>query len=348
MQQKSFKLILEQYYNMNQRTKDELLKYKIEAERNSQLFINNLLAIEKKLGMHFPDKYIELISNNGLSGFENTHFQIYLYDEKDIYEFNLGESSIDEMRDYLCFGQDGGSYTYFFDPNNILQNGKDAVYRIDRGVLRKEYFNLIADDIFDLFDLLVSDKEVNDQYLSKKKDNLNHIHNKDRENANIILERLSKSRNEKIEEMIKNIYSTLPLLSGYDLGHNFDNEEFYILKDIETHNNYKIPIEYQHFLFEFRGGGYWTDNRILEFYVIDALKEFNLENACKIKEFSKNFLIIGSTDDHRLLFIDPTNTLGNGTDIIYSIHRKAKNSSEAILLASNIIELFRNLADNKI
>jgi hypothetical protein len=149
---------------MNERTQDEQKQYYTNVIRNSASFLNNLSDIERKLGLKFPSQYAEFIKADGLSGYTNDKFELYLYDEQDIDEFNIGDSRFEEMKEYLLFGQDGGSNTYFFDPDNILNMGNEAVYRVARSAVDKSAFTLLANDFKEFFNLMIANKELNEEY----------------------------------------------------------------------------------------------------------------------------------------------------------------------------------------
>ncbi|MDE6719542.1 MAG: SMI1/KNR4 family protein, partial [Treponemataceae bacterium] len=108
-----FKEILARYYQRDEETK----KLYEEFTAYSYAPLNDLLdampRIEEKFNLKLPDEYKTFIEADSAWGMYGAAEDFRIYDEDEIYEFNNignheGDSSIEEMKDYFMFGQDGG------------------------------------------------------------------------------------------------------------------------------------------------------------------------------------------------------------------------------------------------
>ena len=341
-----YKSLIDQYYNLNEKTKEEKSHYEKAALLESQAFISNIIEIQNKLGKKFPHEYVDFISSGGLTGFENDYFQIYLYNEKDLYEFNIGESSYEEMKDFICFGQDGGSYTYFFDPTNKLDNGTEAVYRVSRSTLGKEYFIFLSKDFKSLFSSLLKNQQLNSDYLKKKiqsseNDKLSE-QNKGLEILNTI--RQSSSQNQKIQIELDKVISIISNLPDYEYGYNMTDEDFYIIEKIQNEYSTQLPNFYLCLLDKLRGGSYSSVFFWFQLYDRGGLEAYNFDEK---KEIFKDFIIIGTDIKMNPLFIDPKKLLSINNEAIYYIEKKARKITDATKIANNFLELFNLLLSDQ-
>ena len=159
-----FKELLAHYYQRDEETK----KLYEEFTAYSYAPLNDLLdampRIEEKFNLKLPDEYKTFIEADNAWYMNGETEQFGIYDEKEIYEFNCigkhtGNSSIEEMKDYFMFGQDGGECSYFFDPFDRLGYGIEAVWRVNRCSCEKQDFELVAKDFYELVEKFCDKKD---------------------------------------------------------------------------------------------------------------------------------------------------------------------------------------------
>ena len=333
-----YKSLITQYQIKKFNSSENIMNDK-EALLASKKLINSARAIEENIVLKFPEEYLIFIEAGGLRHFESKFFQIFLYDERDIVEFNRGDSSYPELQNYLLFGQDDGSYSYFFDVHNNLEKGVNAIYRIDRGLLSKEYFLFVAQDFLDFFQKLLNNETLSTEYCFKQIDSFI----KSPSAYNRIKSTISE---ETIQEL--NYYrSIFKKLDGHDLGYNMNDEDFTILDEIEKSNSYSISLDYKVFLSEFRGGTYWSKSLFIDFYADDGLFDKNLNESNKTDIKHKDFFIFATTDSHQEIYFDPNNKIGHGRNAVYITSLTSQDLSKGVLLAESLRALFEKLANDK-
>jgi ankyrin repeat protein len=117
----------------------------------------------------FPESYISFIETIGLGYFRNDHFDIFMFDQKMFLWFNSGEDSHPELDDYIVFGYDDRNCYYFFDKDNKLKKGRNAIFRIRMDLLEDDCAMFIAHDFAELFTLLADNQELNNTWLKNEK-----------------------------------------------------------------------------------------------------------------------------------------------------------------------------------
>ncbi len=332
------KLLITNYYQSTKANISDNARDDTQALTRSTNFINSIKKIEQSVGLKFPKDYLSFIEAGGLRHFENEGFQIYLYDDKDIIEFNRGDSSYPNLQSYLLFGQDEGSYSYFFDTNNLLGKGKDAVYRIDRGLLSKEYFIFLSKDFISFFHKMIDNEDLSSEYIFK----LIHTFTKNQSTYKQIKDKFNMDTIQEID----NFKSLFTKLDGYDLGYNMNDEDFTILDEIETRNRYSITFDYKVFLSEFRGGTYWSKKLLIDFYADDGLSDKNITDNEKNEDKHADFFIFASTDKQQELYFDPKNELGHGPNAVYITSLTSQDLSKGIFFADNLHILFQKLVND--
>jgi hypothetical protein len=370
-QTEMFKQMIAKYFEQDERTLEEKKEYDKFNPESSVELVRKLPAIQKKLGCTFPDLYVNFLQAGGLSSYLNDRgYDLFIYNEQDLYEFNYtthhhGESAFEEMEGYLLFGQDGGECSYFFDPTNILGYGADAVYRIDRAVLERKAFELLAKDFKEFFSIFVENKELPHTrpfYVKPEEP--------PKGEGEAVVQRIQQDaqRNpagyKKLQADMKQIKSYLAFIDSkctdidsdysYECGYNMSDKDFYIVNKLEAHFNRVLPIEYLYLLNTLRGGFYQSPNIFFHFNNDLELTIYNLDP--KANKQIKDMLVFGYVPSHLRLssdnvfdfvFLDMNNRLGNGPSAIYMLPDKAKKLSEASYIAKDFVDLFRLIAENE-
>jgi hypothetical protein len=361
-----FKQMITKYFNQNERTGKEKKEYEKFNPESSIKLVESIPAIQKKLGYTFPDQYVNFLKAEGLGSYLNDCGEdLFIYNENDLYEFNYtphnhGESAFEELQGYLLFGQDGGECSYFFDPSNLLGFGTDAVYRIDRDVLEKEYFELLAKDFKEFFSFFIENKELpttrpfytepEEPPKGKGEAIVQRIQQEAQKEPDVY-KKLQSDMNQikSYLEFIDSKYTNMDSDYGYEYGYNMNDKDFYIINELEVHFDRKLPIEYLYLLNMLRGGYYRSPNLFLEFSAYDGLEFYNLSKKAN-KKLSKQLVFANIpllNGISYLVFLDMNNILGNGSSAIYMLPDEAKKLTEASFIAKDFVDLFRLIAENQ-
>ena len=110
-----FKEILVRYYQRDEETKTQYVNF-LESDIAINLLkdlYNSIPKIEHDFNLKLSEGYKTFIETAVAWGMYGGEEDFRIYDENEIYEFNCigkhtGNSSIEEMKDYFMFGQDGG------------------------------------------------------------------------------------------------------------------------------------------------------------------------------------------------------------------------------------------------
>lgn len=350
-----FKELINRYYQRDNETKKQYdeLAY-------SHVSLNDLLAamprIEERFKIKLPQEYKNFIAADSAWGMYGSAEDFRIYDEREIYEFNyigthVGNSSIEELKDYFLFGQDEGESSYFFDPFNRLGYGIDAVWRVNRCSCDKQDFELVAKDFYELVEKFCDKK---DEDFERPFENerpvyegtpIKDILEKQVENNSDLMKKISD-----MQEKIKDYYDIMivngvrrAIITEYD----YDEEGNYKLQ--ETTN---IPLDVLYLIqkniytlsyFDKHFFGTVCDEPLLSVnygkYSMEILKDmFVFAEMESIVNKESKFV----TD---FFFVDTTNILGNGSEAIYIICEKSKKLEEACHVAKDFVDLFRIFAE---
>lgn len=115
---------------------------------NKDKVLDELKIIEKAIGVNFPNKYKQFLSEEvkDTDAYEIQTSQgdtVYLYNYKDLVERNETYAIRDAEPDYLLIGQDG-------DLGYFIKNGSDQIYSLDLGALGSLDMDEEAMDIYKL------------------------------------------------------------------------------------------------------------------------------------------------------------------------------------------------------
>ena len=126
--------------------------------------INYFEEIEKKLNLQFPEIYKRFIGDIKGGFFPNDFFDIHIYGKEALWDHNIinGEP---HLRGYLIFALTTDSEYVFFDVNNTLDHGKDALFRIASEAKKIHEAKFLARNFTALFQLLANNQEPNDLQL---------------------------------------------------------------------------------------------------------------------------------------------------------------------------------------
>ena len=354
-----FKQILARYYRRDERTKAEHEDFIREnSEASMKKLFESLPSVERKFSLQLPDGYkafVESACSWGLWG-ESNDFRIY--DEEELYEFNhigahKGRSSFEELKDYFMFGQDTGEKSYFLDPFGRLGFGTEAVWRIDRCSCDKRDFELVAKDFHELVEKFC-DKEDGDF--------ARPFENERPESKGIIIKELlaknveNDSRLiEKIDEMQDKIEQYFSLMKNKNIRGKIRRIRH---SDIDEQKNFRLPATI--------GLPMEILYLIQNFFYIVSTDDFIIASLCDESLVEKNYgkyslhilkdmFVFAFSNASRFagrtinamdyFFVDPTNRLGNGPEAVYIIYTKSKTLEEACLVAKDIVDLFRLLAE---
>ncbi|MDE5579990.1 MAG: SMI1/KNR4 family protein [Treponemataceae bacterium] len=357
-----FKELLARYYQRDEETK----KLYEEFTAYSYVPLNNLLdampRIEEKFNLKLPEEYKTFIEADSAWGMYGGEEDFRIYDENEIYEFNCigkhtGNSSIEEMKDYFMFGQDGGECSYFFDPFNRLGYGIDAVWRINRCSCDKRDFELVAKDFYELVEKFCDKK---DEDFERPFENEPEKYPYKGHVIEDVLERYIENNSDcfnavkdiqiQVEKFIK-ILETKNISCQIHSIRYFDSEEprNYIIPSVQN-----IPFEilyliqkkmYSIFFSEWIFTTLCDEDLIVKNYGKKAakpLKDMFVFASSNVSRFvGKN---INAMD---YFFVDPTNKLGNGSEAVYIICTKSKRLEEACYVAKDIVDLFRIFAEGE-
>lgn len=106
--------------------------------------------IQQYLGRNdLPDEFIELLTSTESMDITGKEEVIHFMSLKDL---NLINDDNTELPFLFFFGDDRGSDFYAFDTQNKWGYGKNAIYRIARGAISKEYSIYLSADLFEFID----------------------------------------------------------------------------------------------------------------------------------------------------------------------------------------------------
>ncbi|SEP26539.1 SMI1-KNR4 cell-wall [Halogranum amylolyticum] len=121
---------------------------------------------EEALGCTFPSDYRELLrrSRSGVVYGPNTSL---VYEPVNrLVELNQGWRFTDDLSDPLVFGSDEGGCLYFFDPQDHLGNGPDAVYYVEMNVFDRDSSVLIGESLSDVVSRVLDGANFLDYFYS--------------------------------------------------------------------------------------------------------------------------------------------------------------------------------------
>ena len=359
-----FKQILARYYRCDERTKR--LREEFTTHSSASLKLKDLLVampkIEEKLELRLPQEYKNFIAADSAWGMHGGAEEFRIYDESEIYEFNhigphQGRSSIEELKDYFLFGQDEGASSYFFDPFDRLGYGIDAVWKVNRGAVGdgNKWFDLVANNFYDFVEsyALKNEKDGNyvfnpgwkeikpwtDDYVSFLEKKCNEVLGLDPKLSDD-LTRLERY----LEIMRKNreTFHTRDFSNDGSFAYIKSHEEIFV-KNASLAKLLYVILKAGDITIS--AGGLYLG------FLSDLLEKHNrFFEKKKMFAFYYNENSLLSDEDifaWDLFFIDPTNRLGNGPDAIYMISEKSEKLEEACLVAKDIVDLFRLLAEGR-
>ena len=348
-----FKEILARYYQRDEETKTQYIDF-MESDIAVNLLKdlhNSISKIEHDFNLKLPEGYksfIEVAATWGMYGGEE---DFRIYDENEIYEFNCigkhtGNSSIEEMKDYFMFGQDGGECSYFFDPFDRLGYGIDAVWKVNRGSVGEgnKWFESYA---------LKNEKDGNyvfypdwKEFKPYTNDYISHLEKKCKELLKTDLKLPDElAQLEKYLGIMKDKCETF-------YTRNFPNDESftYIKSNEEIFMKSASLVKLLYIILKAGDIVIITDGLYVRF-LSDLLEKHNkpLEKE-KMFAFYYNENSLLSGEDifaWDLFFIDPENRLGNGPEAVYIICTKSKKLEEACYVAKDIVNLFQIFAEGE-
>ncbi len=321
-----------------------------DTETTNEL-LEKLDILEKRIGMKLPDSYVEYLKMIGLYGIWFVpHHEMFAYNYADLLEFNTGASSYVEMKEYLLFGQDYGSHSWFFDVKNKLGKGKEAVYIVDRGSpMTKEYFEYKGKDFFEVIELFAHGNELDDGYAFPI--------SPPTEDETIVRERQGKhmlqeidKRLEKNPQEAEHVYADIKKIQEYihsiTVIHSkkMKDEGFAYIDEVEKEFKQELPLLYLVFMRDRRGGAYESENFYFSLIKGESLLEFNIGKW--EKKFLKGYFLFADTGVYEI-FMDIQNKQEKGVNAIYFIDRTEKTIDKARYLAKDLVDLFRILAENE-
>lgn len=358
-----FKELLARYYQRDEETKKQYEDFKSQySYSNLKKTFNSIPKIEEKLELKLPQGYKSFIEADSAWGMYGGEEDFRIYDENEIYEFNCigkhtGNSSIEEMKDYFMFGQDGGECSYFFDPFDRLGYGIDAVWKINRGSVGEgnKWFDLVADNFYNFVESYALKNEKDGNYVfypdwkefkPYTNDYISHLEKKCKELLKTDLKLPDElAQLEKYLGIMKDKCETF-------YTRNFPNDESftYIKSNEEIFMKSASLVKLLYIILKAGDIAIITDGLYVRF-LSDLLEKHNkpLEKE-KMFAFYYNENSLLSGEDifaWDLFFIDPENRLGNGPEAVYIICTKSKRLEEACYVAKDIVELFRIFAEGE-
>lgn len=249
----------------------------------TDILLKNLDTLKKRLKKELPDLYIEYLRTVGLHGISYApDHEMFLYRYKDLFEFNIGDSSYEEMQEYLLFGEDGGSYSWFFDVKNKLGKGKDAVYIFDRGApMIEEYFIYKGKDFYEVIENFAQSKELEDEYTFKSAPPTeDEIAAKDTLGKQILKEideRLERNPEEaeKVYADMKKIQEYIQSVKTSQRWIEMTDGDFVYIDEVEKGFKQELPLLYLAFMCNRRGGEYESENFDVSFIEGKGISELN-------------------------------------------------------------------------
>ena len=157
------------FYNFNEDTQKIKRDFFANKELYSEILGNTLKAIRE----------IEKLLNIKLSEIYNPDSidEFRAYDAEELYGFNyigekVGDSAIEELKDFLIVGQDEGENSYFFDIHNTLHYGINTFWRVDRSLCSD--FEIVGKTFIDFLEQIVLRKPINalHPFEKEKKNNI--------------------------------------------------------------------------------------------------------------------------------------------------------------------------------
>ena len=360
-----YKELAEKYYNRDEKTKEQR-DFFISQSGNKymKLLYDSIGEIEKKLGVEFPVAYKDYIHSACIWTVygENNYFRCY--DEKEIYEFNYigkhkGNSSLDELKDFLAIGQDDGECSYFVDPKNLLDFGVETIWKVNRSSLGngKEFFEIVGKNFFEFYTNCVEKKDGYGNFPFKNQA-IKISNSPDKYLAHLREAICNNKKIEDTESAIEKINGYIQKLqaTGQRIGiSKYRSIHFKSVNDLESKIGSNFPYKLFYILLKIGYISYSTSR--IKFAPINAsqLDLFNLgKKSIKnlknmvIFSYNENSLFASQEDIiWDLFFIDPTNQIGNGSDAIYMICQKSKKLEEACYVAKDIVDLFRIFAEGE-
>lgn len=354
------------FYNFNEDTQKIKRDFLANKELYSEILGNTLKAIreiEKLLNIKLSEHYIEFLQAEIGNYIYNPDSidEFRAYDAEELYGFNyigekVGDSAIEELKDFLIVGQDEGENSYFFDIHNTLHYGIDTFWRVDRSLCSD--FEIVGKTFIDFLEQIVLRKPINALHPFEKEKKTISGNNKaffikklceqmSADELYITSNKISVSKNYLSEIKRRNDVRFIST--------EYSNQHIETLIKLQNIMNNAFPTSFVFLLLHLDDFSFYQGNIFFLLLLDEQLEVLNIGK--KSKTYLKNMFIFacnsyslfskinGSYVDY--FFIDPTNKLGEGPDAIYMISEKSKKLAEACYVAKDIADFFRSFAEGK-
>jgi hypothetical protein len=320
----------------------------LEGAAEAARILSNMEELEALTGKRFPQAYKEYLTHIGCCGFIVGECELGLYGYRDLLAFNIGKERYEEMRDYLIFGEDAGSDSWFFDCGNKMGMGSGAVFIVDRGYLEEDGFVYRGKDFKEAIERLATETELKHEYFLKKVPPTEEETGRREALARQFLERIEADLSVdaaagEIARDVERIKRYRDLIYEVHTSMLIMDEGFADLWELEKGLSIKLPLSYLVLLKELRGGSYNSRKYMFSLSRTADLLRFNIGKHKK--KILEKHLVIGMTYDGKI-FMDVDNNLGKGQEALFYIEFDAEEVGDAVFLARDFVDLFRMLAED--
>ena len=348
--------IFNRFYNYDSETKKVQEEFLENRNFYSELLEDTLRAvceIERQSGISLPEQYKEFL-NAGIGNYiynPDSIDEFRAYDARELYEFNhvggkAGYSAIEELKDFLIVGQDEGECSYFFDVHNTLGRGTDTFWRVNR--CDCEDFEIVGNTFIEFLEVMAGCREIISSTVQDNKNGIATVEHYKKE----LSRRIPENRLQKLNDDIQAIKKYVDEMKKKDvllLSEEYWEESAESLNRMQRCMADSYPVEFVYVLLNLLYFAFMTGNVAIEALILESFEKFNIGK--RAKKHLHDVLVFALNkgeayeSDWDFVFVDYKNRLGNGPDAIYMIGEKSKKLEEACLVAKDIVDLFRLLAE---
>lgn len=373
------KEIFEAYYKRDGNAKEDGEDFYVSfGDKAMNTFYQAIPELEEKTGKKFPEQYkafIEAGVGYEISTIDGEPFLAYT--ENDILYFhnyyNEERRLYQKLSKCLVIGQNGCDDLYFMDVNNVLGYGPDCVWKAPM-VFDKKLCQIVGRTFIEFLE-----NYLTKEHFRGERPFFFSLPNYDMtlEDPYETLQRQIKADPalfERIERDKKYITETFKKVEEENKGKFVSGGRIYLSCDIDAKKKKtdhslrylekvvkRFPVSippaflsmYEYF------GKYSIENKNVEIcFSLISFDEFYEEDEYVIEDLKKMLFIgfasgkfVGGSDAYKdgqpIIFIDISNLLGHGNEVIYEISVWAEKIDNACIIAENYCDLIRKIYEEE-
>jgi hypothetical protein len=288
----------------------------LRIEKDSSATEEEIAKLKKEFPLEFPEDYIELLLHSNGITFYNHHEAFSFYTVEDLLLLNDDPDYSERLEGLFIIGNDNGGSFYAFDPNDNWHKGQMAVFRMDRGALKRSNSQYLGADLREVLTKL--NEEV--QFHS--------------------IPTLSEESWHSLIPEAKDIYALIKFDPAYKVVLE-DRRNLLGKNDVDMLRAGKLPDEYYSLLCAYYKVNVLANGNSALFFSVEDAGLINKDSALT-EPFAHLFFF--ADDGKALLFaFDVENKYEKGVNAIFLVAKQSDRTAEPVFLAGNLLEFFEAL-----